>query len=64
MNYLLTEIRGYLYYYVKTEGVAYLKECLGINNENVVPVTFKKDRKDYVRGGDDEGKVDNNWFKC
>ena len=42
------------YYYVKTEGVAHLRDCLGITEDKVVPVTFKKTKKDFV--GREEGE--------
>ena len=54
---LFNYFRRFLYFYLKTEGVAYLKEVLGITNENVVPITHKKDRKEHVVGGNDEGQV-------
>ena len=42
------------YYYVKTEGVAHLRDQLGITEEKVVPITFKKTKKDFV--GREEGE--------
>ena len=42
------------YYYVKTEGVAFLRESLGITEDKVVPITFKKTKKDFV--GREEGE--------
>ena len=39
---------------MKTEGVAHLRDCLGITEEKVVPVTFKKTKKDFV--GREEGE--------
>ena len=39
---------------MKTEGVAYLRDSLGITEEKVVPITFKKTKKDFV--GREEGE--------
>jgi len=36
------------YYNVKTEGLKTLRDGLGIVEENVVPITFKKTRKDFL----------------
>merc|ERR1712072_1235198 len=45
----------YYYYYVKTEGVAYLREALGIVEENVAPITFKNTKKTHLgRAENDE----------
>merc|ERR1712080_381984 len=38
----------YYYYYVKTEGVAFLREALGIVEENVAPITFKNTKKTHL----------------
>merc|ERR1711959_714949 len=39
---------GYYYYYVKTEGVAFLRDELGIVEENVAPITFKNTKKSHI----------------
>ena len=41
------------YFYVKSEGLKVLRDELGIVEENVVPITFKKTKKDHL--GKDEG---------
>merc|ERR1712080_177972 len=48
----------YYYYYVKTEGVAFLREALGIVEENVAPITFKNTKKSHVgrAENDEEGE--------
>merc|ERR1712072_459289 len=44
---------NYLYYYVNVNGVKFLREALGIFEENVFPLTFKASKKPIV-GRDDE----------
>jgi small subunit ribosomal protein S10e len=46
--------RHHYYYYVKTEGVKYLREALGITDE-VIPITFKKVKKNYYGTEEREG---------
>ena len=41
------------YFYVKSEGLKVLRDALGIVEENVVPITFKKTKKDHL--GQEEG---------
>jgi len=36
------------YFYVKSEGLKNLRDALGIVEENVVPITFKKTKKDHL----------------
>ena len=43
------------YFYVKSEGLKNLRDALGIVEENVVPITFKKTKKDHL--GKEEGNV-------
>jgi hypothetical protein len=42
------------YFYVKSEGLKVLRDSLGIVEENVVPITFKKTKKDHL--GKEEGR--------
>ena len=44
-----------MYYFVKTEGVKFLRDSLGIVEENVVPITFKKTKKDFIGREEREG---------
>ena len=48
--------RHYYYYFVKTEGVKYLRGYLGIPEE-VVPITHKKVKKNYTGIEEREGTV-------
>lgn len=48
----------YYYYYVKDEGLKFLRDSLGIVEENIVPLTFKKTKKDYIGRGDDQDGED------
>ena len=41
------------YFTVKSEGLKVLRDALGIVEQNVVPITFKKTKKDHM--GKDEG---------
>jgi len=43
----------YFYYYVKINGIKHLRETLGINEE-VIPITHKKVKKNYA--GKEEGE--------
>ena len=43
------------YFYVKSEGLKNLRDALGIVEENVVPITFKKTKKDHL--GKEEGNI-------
>ncbi len=43
------------YFYVKSEGLKVLRDALGIVEENVVPITFKKTKKDHL--GKEEGNT-------
>eukprot|EP00331_Platyophrya_macrostoma_P009284 CAMPEP_0176433512 /NCGR_PEP_ID=MMETSP0127-20121128/16068_1 /TAXON_ID=938130 /ORGANISM="Platyophrya macrostoma, Strain WH" /LENGTH=167 /DNA_ID=CAMNT_0017815957 /DNA_START=80 /DNA_END=581 /DNA_ORIENTATION=+ len=45
----------HFYYFVKTEGIKYLRTVLGIPDE-VVPLTYKKTKKNYT-GVEEEKKV-------
>lgn len=50
---------AHYYYYVKTEGVAFLRDELGIVEENVAPITFKNTKKSHIgkaEDGDDEDR--------
>jgi small subunit ribosomal protein S10e len=42
------------YFSVKTEGLKVLRDALGIVEQNIVPITFKKTKKDHM--GKEEGK--------
>lgn len=44
----------YYYYYLKTEGVKYLRDSLGIVEE-VMPATFKKTDRNYEENVDEGG---------
>ena len=48
----------YYYYYVKTEGVKFLRDNLGIAEENIVPLTFKKTNRNFETREDREGGED------
>jgi len=41
------------YFTVKSEGLKVLRDALGIVEENIVPITFKKTKKDHM--GKEEG---------
>lgn len=41
------------YFSVKTEGLKVLRDALGIVEQNIVPITFKKTKKDHM--GKEEG---------
>ena len=45
------------YFYVKSEGLKVLRDALGIVEQNVVPITFKKTKKDHI--GQEEGNFIN-----
>merc|ERR1712159_116723 len=49
---------AHYYYYVKTEGVAFLRDELGIVEENVAPITFKNTKKNHVGKADNEDDED------
>ena len=57
MRQCLTDIiiRHYYYYFVKVNGVKYLRETLGISEE-VIPITHKKVKKNYTGREEGEGK--------
>ena len=50
-KYILVHLHHY--FYVKSEGLKNLRDALGIVEENVVPITFKKTKKDHL--GKEEG---------
>lgn len=54
----MTISRLYYYYYVKTEGVKFLRDNLGIAEDNIVPLTFKKTNRNFESREDREGGED------
>ena len=46
------------YFYVKSEGLKVLRDALGIVEQNVVPITFKKTKKDHI-GQEEQGNIVN-----
>ena len=46
----------YFYYYVKTEGVSYLRKELGITDDKVAPLTFQNTKKNFRIESDDQAQ--------
>lgn len=48
----------YFYYYVKTEGVDYLRKKVGIFDDKIVPVTFKQGKKQQLLQNEEDADVE------
>jgi len=47
----------YFYYYIKTDGVDFLRKQVGILDDKIVPVTFKQNKKQLLMQNEDENDV-------